>query len=298
MHRKKLGTATLASIAGLSLVGVSCGSASAALEAFDSAQNYTATASQPNTWSATPANEGSGFGAWSSVVSQPSGPDYAGTFLANKSSSSDSAIASANGYAWGFYANGANSNASINMYRPFDVNPSGYQDPSGLGTLINQPFSIEMQSSSLVSSPANFGFNLQTGQGTSPTHTDITLKFVGGGSDMVLTDNDGGNQTSTVSFADLEGGIVATVMVGGNPDGTNPYTITVTNVSGSTQYWTYSNYTLDPIQQVNMFLTGETVGGSNNDEFFNDLQITPEPGSLALFAMGGIGLMLRRRKSA
>jgi PEP-CTERM motif len=321
----------LAAMAGAAAIGLSSRVSSAAMEAFDNAANYTATAAQPNTWSISPANEGQNFGPWTSKTNVPSG-GFAGTFYASDGAHADTAIANSgpgappglsagayNGNAIGIYANGT-SGTLINMYRAFSVNPLGYQDPSGLGTLINQSFSVDLQSNGVGGSGNAFGMSLDTGQGTGATAV-LTVEYMSGvPNGTTIIDNDGsdfdadhpgtvetgltGNTPGTVSGnatnTNWTAGIVVNVSVGGNPDGLNPYTLTISSVSAiSTPLLTYSWNTLNtPIQQVDVFASDAGTGNQTDDEFFNSLIIAPEPGSLALFAVGGIGLLLRRRKTA
>jgi len=285
-------------------IGLSCKTSMAALAAFDTASNYAG-----GGW--TGSSYGTGFGPWTIVLSNANNPPYVGTYLdegynGNVSAPIQSGSGNSNnggGYAWATYANSGNpANGRIDLYRPFLPNPSGYQDPSGLGTLYSQIFSIDLLSAAIGGSGQYFGFSLDTGQGASAgANPDITLKYEGGDSDgMTLTDNNGTdlltgeNQTyGDITYGDLNGGIVATVYVGNNPDGLNPYTINVTNVPETATYFSYSGSENGPMQQVDVF---DNNTQNTGDEYFNDLAITPEPASLGLLAAGGIGLILRRRR--
>jgi len=266
-------------------IGLSASISSAAMVAYDTASNYA-----PSSWSSTPPNLGSGFGPWNIVLQNNTNPPYVGTYL-----NSGGAVATG-GYSWGVYAN--NGPGRIDLYRPFTPLPGGYVDPSGLGTLINNTFSLEMASDGVGGNSSFVGFSLQTGQTPSATN-DITFEYTGGGSDgMTLIDNNGTNfntgsntEYGTVSFGNLNGGILVTVAVGDNPDGLNPYTITATNVPGTTTYFSYSGSENGPLQQVDLF-DQQTDGNG----YFNDLSIVPEPGSLGMLALGAVGLLIRRRR--
>jgi PEP-CTERM motif len=297
MFCKKMMPVALAAMAGT--LGLSTAISSAAMIASDNAANYSG-----GGW--TGSSYGSGFGPWNIVANGNGG--FAGTYLdegynGNVSAPIQSGSGNSNnggGYAWATYANSSNT-ARIDLYRPFLPMAGGYSDPSGLGTLFNNTFSLDLLTGGIGGSGQYFGFSLQTGQTPSATN-DITFGYYGGtGYDgMTLTDNNGTNintgQNNTygaVNYSALSGGIVVSVSVGnGNPDGLNPYTITATNVSGTT-YFSYSGSENGPLQQVDVF--DNNTGG---DEYFNDLSIVPEPGSLGMLALGAIGLLIRRRKTA
>lgn len=275
------------------MLALSAGVAGAANSAFDGAVNYA-----PSSWSTSPPNDGSGFGPWNISVVNNFGPPYAGTYL-----NGGGAVATG-GYSFGTYANNAQGTTypSINLARPFTVNPSGYQDPSGLGTLYNQTVSVSLASDGVGngnSGPPNsaFGLSLQTGQGAGATSV-LTLEYVGtqANDNMVLIDNNGtDNTTVPVNFGNLNSGITVSVNVGSNPDGLNPYTLTVTPFAGGPALFTYSGDTTGPIQQLDVFDSNTTGNG-----YFNDLQVTPEllpePSTFVMLGMGGIGFLLRRRK--
>lgn len=264
--------------------------ADAALSASDNAANYT------STWGTSPPNNGSGFGAWNIVVANNNSPPYVGTYL-----DSGSAILTS-GHSFGTYANGGNNNGRIDLNRPFTVNPTGYHDPSGLGTLYNQTFGIALASDGVGngnSGPPNsaFGFNLETGQGAGATPV-LTLEYLGtqANDNMVLIDNGGtDNTTVPVSFANLHAGLSVSVSVGANPDGVNPYTITISPFAGGPALYSFSGSTTGPIQQADVFDSNTTGNG-----YFNSLAISaevPEPASSVLLGFGLAALLSFRRRN-
>jgi hypothetical protein len=276
----------------VAVLGLSGGVASAASTAADNAANY------GGGWGLTPANLGSGFGPWTNFVTNNNNPPYAGTYGDNSSTTISTST-----YSWGTYANSATTAIPrVDLVRPFVPAGGGYSDPSTLGTLYNQTFSLAMQTYGVGSTTSSFfGFSLDTGQGVGATATPVlTLEYLGGMTDnMTLTDNDGTNLVSSVplNFADINGGLLVSVAVGFNPDGFNPYTLTVSPAPGNSAFSTpyvFSNFTNGPIQQVDMF-------GQDTDQngFFNSLAVSaelpvPEPATMGL--VGGLAVLLLNRR--
>jgi len=276
----------------IAVLGLAGGSASAAMIAHDNAANYS------GGWGLSAPNLGSGFGPWASFATNNSGPPYSGTYL----DSSSTTISTAS-YSWGTYANSAQPTQipSVDLVRPFLPAAGGYSDPSTLGTLYNQTFSLAMQTYGVGGAGSAFGFSLDTGQGAGATASPVlTLEYAGGLTDnMTLIDNDGTNLLAGVplNFADINGGLLVSVAVGSSPDGLNPYTLTVSPAPGNMAFSTpyvYSNYTNGPIQQVDMFDDTTDQNG-----FFNSLGVSPElavpePASVGLF--GGLTVLLMNRR--
>lgn len=287
----------------LGAVALSARPAFAALAATDNAANYAISGG----WGFTPPNDGTGWGPWNVVATDSAGPPYSGTYLANGGSDAYAAtqIGTA-GYAWGTYSNSPDSTNlnRIDLYRTFTVNPIGYQDPSGKGTLYNQTISLNMLSYGVgngTGGPPNsaLGFSLDTGTGAGALPV-LTFEYTGtnSGDSAVLIDNDGTNNSTTpVNFADFNAGIQVYVTVGSNPDGLNPYTLNVYNNTGTSLLWSFSNSTNGPIQQLDMFDANTSGNG-----YFNLPQISaevavPEPASFAVFGAAAALLALRRRKA-
>jgi hypothetical protein len=225
-----------------------------------------------------------------------SSPPYVGTYL-----STGSAVNSA-GYAWGTYANGTGDNGNVHLFRPFTPAGGGYNDPSGLGTLYNQTFSVSMSSDAVGNGSGGppgsaFGFQLATGQNFDTASTDLYLVYRGTSlsDNMYIWDNVTDTETAVpVTFAELNAGITVSVAVGNNPDGLNPYTLTVSPFSGGSPYATVTGDENGPMQSVDLF-DFNTAGNG----YFNNLNISseiPEPSSLALFGLSGVAMLLRLRR--
>jgi len=278
----------------LALLGLAGGAASAAQTAADNASNYSG-----GGWGTSAPNLGSGFGPWASFATNNFGPPYAGTYLDNSSTN-----VSTSTYSWGTYANSPTAAVPrVDLVRPFLPAAGGYSDPSTLGTLYNQTFSLAMQTYGVGGAGSTFGFSLDTGQGSGATADPIlTLEYAGGGAtdNMTLIDNDGTDNTMVpLNFADINGGLLVSVKVGSNPDGLNPYTLTVSPAPGNSNFSTpyvYSNFINGPAQQADLFDQNTDSNG-----FFNSLAVSPEvavPEPASLGMLGGLAaLLLNRRRN-
>jgi hypothetical protein len=270
------------------------GFASGAMIAADDASNYAISGG----WGLSAPNDGTGFGPWVSYSTNNNGPPYAGTYL----DSSGKQISTAT-YSWGTYANSPTTvNPSVDLVREFLPSSlvGGYVDPSGLGTLFGQTFSVSIQTDGIGNAGQALGFSLDTGQGASATASpDLTVEYAGGGGDNMTIVDVNGSHVIPITYADFTQGLIFAVSVGGNPDGTNAYTLTISPAPGNTALLTpyiFNGYENGPMQQVDMFDDNTTGNG-----YFNGLAITPEvpePASIGLMAATGAFLLGRRRRKA
>src|SRR5580692_11424460 len=187
---------TFLSSALLLALGFSSATVFAAATASDTAGNYT------GTWSTSPANNGTGFGAWSVNVENNNNPPYAGTYLAG---SGDTPIVDGSGNAWGTYANNAQGSTlpGVVFTRPFTVG-----SVSGSSSLYNQTFSFELGSG-----------GVGPGQGllSAAVGNAFNVEYDGTGSvDALQLSIDGGAFGSTgVGFTALNAGLDISLAVSG-----------------------------------------------------------------------------------
>ncbi len=275
----------------LALVG-SVENASASNAASDTASNYSG-----GGWGLTPPNLGTGFGAWTVTAINGNNPPYVGTYL-----STGSAVNSG-GYAWGTYANGTGDNGNMHLFRTFTPAGGGYVDPSGFGTLFNQTISVSLSSAGIGNGSGGppgsaLGFQLATGQNFNTASTALYLVYRGTSvtDNMYIWDNNTNVETPVaVTYAQLSAGITVSVAVGNNPNGLNPYTLTVTPFGGGSPYAVVTGDTTSALQSIDLFDFNTT-----GDGFFNNLNITaeavPEPSTMALLGLGSLAAMVIRRR--
>ncbi|HEY3761710.1 MAG TPA: PEP-CTERM sorting domain-containing protein [Verrucomicrobiae bacterium] len=254
-------------------VALSGGAAFAAGTANDTASNYSG-----GGWGTTPPNDGTGFGAWSITANANGG--FSGTYL-----DSGSHIVTG-GNSWGVYAN-TSTTATITLDRPFTAGTSGST------SLYNQTLSFDLASDGV-------------GPGQGLLAADIgnafDLQYNGAGSDNFLLSVDGGASAPVaVGFSQLNAGIIVSLAVSGDVDSaTEGYALTISTFSGDTQIYSSSG-TFDS-SSFNTASFGLTYTGTTGNGYFNNLavspEVAPEPASLALFGISGLGavLMMRRRK--
>lgn len=223
-------------------------------------------------------NGGSGFGAWTLGTSNSSN---AGQFMSNSTGNADGldngtngGLASDNdidtsGRSWGMYAN---SGAVSFATRPFT------------GSLTTgQGFAADMDNG-YIENGGSVGFSLL---GTDAL-SRLTFEFTGGTAGYSVFDTS--THTSTVTYGD-EGIHAAFSLLG-----TDSYSITITRRDGATDTitGTLGGTAGTGINAVTVFNNNAGFNGDHN-AFFNSIAVTPEPASIGLLGLMGLGLLRRRR---
>lgn len=257
------------------ILGLTGNLAFGAATATDTGANYV------GTWSATPANLGTGFGAWT-ITDNNANPPYAGTFLDQTSYGNPDTVLSG-GYAWGAYANGA-ANAFINFTRAFNTG-------GGSASLVNQTFSVAFNSSGIGGVGQSVGLSIGSA---------FSLGYAGGGSDNMTLSVDGAAANPIgVNYAQMAAGLNIALTVSGPVNSTSEgYSLSISPFAGGPAIYSGSG-TFDS-SAFNTSSFGLAVNNTANNQYFNNLNITsvPEPTTLALAGLGGLATLVavRRRK--
>jgi hypothetical protein len=261
--------------------GLSGVSAFAAGTASDTAGNYSG-----GGWGSTPPNNGTGFGAWSVNVQNNLGPPYAGTFLAG---AGDTPIVDGSGNAWGVYANSAQGTTlpGVTFTRPFTAGLSSST------SLFDQTFSFRLGSA-----------GVGPGQGLLSATVGNAFLFEYNGlasGDSMFLGVDGATPASVpVTFTQLNAGLNVSLAVSGALNSpTESYTFTVASLGNTALFTQSGTFDSSAFNTSQFQFTDQNTTGNG---YFNSLNLTvesvPEPGSVAIFAMSGLGMLmaLRRKK--
>jgi hypothetical protein len=221
-------------------------------------------------------NGGSGFGAW---TLQAAGGSFGGHFIGSSSDNaggSSGNINTSGNKSWGMYANTSNITDAI---RPF----------TGNLTPTVQSFVIDMDNGFIDSSGSpqpTEGFALRNS-----AHTDRLNWFFQGGQSFYQYVDSTGTHTTSIGFTGNGMHIVVTLT------GTDTYQMQVTPSGGGTS--TFSGTLADGagtgVSEVRLY-DSNGGSGSNSNLYFNSMQITPEPGSIALLGLAAPLLMRRARR--
>lgn len=272
-------TSGITASAALLALGFSSATAFAAATASDTAGNYA------GSWGTSPANNGTGFGAWNGNAQNNNSPPYVGTYLAG---SSDTPIVDGSNNAWATYANGSPGNGAMIFTRPFTAGAV-----SGSSSLYNQTFSFELGSGGVGPGQGL----LSVGVGNA-----FLLEYDGTGSDNMLLSVDGGTSAGTgVGFSALTAGLDISLAVSGAVNSpTEAYTFRIASFSGNTTLFSQSGTFNSATYNTSQFQY--TDSNTSGNGYFNALNITaepvPEPSSLVLAGLSGLGTLFafRRRK--
>ena len=257
-------TAGVAALATLSFVSL----ASAANLASDNAGNYTSA-----TW-VNGSNGGTGLSAWTLTNNSNGTTQFAGNFIGSSTAGSGN-INSASGNSFGLFANPTGA-------------PFSNADRSLVGTLsIGQTFSINL---AVNFRNGNKGFNLLSG-GTQVFNFNV-------GGDAYSYTAGTGTQTNT-NFA-YQADSVFTLAYTQQSATAGLFTISRTSVLGGA---TASNsvsvpLTTSGVSSFRLYNSGTDNGDAQNNLYFNNLAVVPEPSSLVAIGAGvvSLGVALRRRK--
>ena len=259
-------------------VGLSASGAFAAAPAYDTSANYT------GGWSiSTSPNLGSGFGAWSFLDNDGGGSaPYAGTYLDLASYSNPDTVLTG-GSSWGTYANGA-ANAYVDITRAFNTG-------GGSASLVNQTFSVAFNSSGIGGTGQSIGLSVGSA---------FSLGYAGGGPDnMTLSVAGGAASAISVNYAQMAAGLNVALTVTGPVNSTSEaYQLVISPFAGGPALYTSAGTFDSSAYNTSSF----TIADNNtaNNQYFNNLSISPvpEPSTLALFGLSGLMTLrlIRRRK--
>jgi len=245
--------------------------------ASDNTGNYSA-------WPQT-ANNGTGFGNWSFNNTTPNG-GYSGEFLGSSYTGNGGGLNSGNGSAFGFYAN-SGTYAAANATAPFAA-----------GSLTTgQTFSVQYQNDNIGDTGGLEGFNLQNSSGNELFQfyfigglTDYYIKVWTSSGSGVQLDTTVGYTSSPLTLDYTQGGAGAwtfSLLEGSTTEAT------LTSASTGDSIWQ------NGVSQVDLYnQNGGDLGNQNDNNYFNNLQITsaPEPGTVALGVLSGLVLLALRRR--
>ncbi len=225
-------------------------------------------------------NGGSGFGAWvlSPTTPGPNSGHFIGSSTANGDGADDGNVgglptdgdinSSLGPVAWGMYANSGNTASAI---RPFTGGPLD----------AGQTFSIDFDNGYIEP-----GGRVIVGLLDAFNSPIFQVGFIGGSANYFYLDAGGGGPTA-VGYGD-EGLNLSVTMTGS----TN-YTAVLTRRDGTSDTWSGTmSAAPEAFGALNVNSAG-TGGGPPFDFFINNMSIVPEPSTIALAALGLIGVAVR-----
>lgn len=227
-------------------------------------------------------NGGYGFGAWQLIPSTP-GP-LSGHFIGSSTGNGDGldnglsgGVANDNDIdtgtmipvSWGMYANNGRNAVA---YRPFTGGPLS----------VGQTFSVDFDNGWINSTPITGQIDI--GLTDSANNVIFRVSFIGGALNYQYADAGGIFQLSTIPFGD-EGFNLSVTMTG-----PFAYSATLTRRDGISTNWTG---TLNAAPEGFVARNFTAGSGSAHDLFINSMSIVPEPSTIALAALGVIGVAVR-----
>lgn len=220
-------------------------------------------------------NGGSGFGAW--TLSGPTDLGQGGFFIGDSTENGGSGTGQPGqsggintaGVSFGMYAN---SGQTADARRPLG---------GDLG--VGQTFTFQIDNGYL-NNPGSDGISLLAG-------ANARFEFYFNGGDANYTINDAsGAHSSGIGYTD--GGLTLEF----TPTSVSTYILNVTPVGGSTSTFTGSMLGAPSLADIDTFRAFDynSSNGTPGNFYVNNLSV-PEPASLGLLMVGGLGLLRRRR---
>jgi hypothetical protein len=229
--------------------------------AFDQGSNYSV-----NPWVDT-SNQGTGFGAWTFNHTQGSGS--AGVFIGDPD---DGGITGMSTESFGFFANPTGSGANAEVLRSFAA-------PLAVGQTFSFQWGLNWDSDAAGS---NRGFNLRGAEGAQLLNINM-----GNSSTITINGNpmltEFGSQAFTISFTHVTSGNLEVDIAAGR-DGSETFNDTFSVASAPESFAFYFNATQEEEDRRQMYV--------------DQLEVIPEPGTMALMGLGLLGVAALRRRLA
>jgi len=229
--------------------------------AFDQGSNY----DTENPW-VDSSNQGTGFGGWG--LSIETGTGFAGAFIGDPDEAGISGMSTTT---FGFFANPAGVGANVTVAR-------GFAAPLGVGQTFSFQWGLNWDSDVEGS---NRGFNLLGDEGEELLNINM-----GNSSTITINGNpmltEFGSQAFTISFTHVSSGNLEVDIAAGR-DGSETFNDTFTVASAPESFAFYFN---------------GAAAGVERQMYVDQLEVIPEPGTMALMGLGLLGVAALRRRLA